>query len=59
MSRSKKRPYTGSKRFDRSCRNHGGCPWCENNRQCAATRAQQSADDQLDDWYDDPEPTPE
>lgn len=22
----------GSKRFDKTCRNHGGCPWCENGR---------------------------
>lgn len=32
MSRSRKRPYTGSKRFDRTCRNHGACPWCRGNR---------------------------
>jgi hypothetical protein len=24
--------YRKSKRFDRSCRNHGSCPWCEGNR---------------------------
>lgn len=24
--------YFGSKRFDRSCRNHGNCGFCENNR---------------------------
>ena len=24
--------YRGSKRFDSSCRNHQGCPWCEGNR---------------------------
>jgi hypothetical protein len=24
--------YFGSKRFDRTCRNHGKCPYCENNR---------------------------
>lgn len=27
-----RKPYTGSKRFDRSCRNHGGCSFCEGNR---------------------------
>ena len=32
MSRSRKRPYTGSKRFDSRCRNHGACPWCRGNR---------------------------
>lgn len=28
-----RKPYTGSKAFDYSCRNHGGCPWCAENRQ--------------------------
>jgi hypothetical protein len=27
-----RKPYQKSKRFDKSCRNHGGCPYCENNR---------------------------
>ena len=25
-------PYTKSKRFDATCRNHGSCPYCESNR---------------------------
>jgi len=24
--------YRGSRRFDASCRNHGGCPWCSASR---------------------------
>lgn len=27
-----RKPYTGSKSIDKTCRNHGGCPWCEENR---------------------------
>lgn len=27
-----RRPYTGSKAIDRTCRNHGGCDWCKGNR---------------------------
>jgi hypothetical protein len=27
-----RRPYSKSKRFDASCRNHGSCGWCEGNR---------------------------
>ena len=27
-----RKPYRGSKAIDGSCRNHGGCPWCERNR---------------------------
>ena len=32
MSRTFRKAYTKSKRFDKSCRNHGGCPYCEGNR---------------------------
>lgn len=28
-----RKPYRGSKAFDRSCRNHGSCAYCSNNRQ--------------------------
>ena len=27
-----RKPYTGSKAIDGTCRNHGSCPWCEENR---------------------------
>ena len=27
-----RKPYRGSKAIDSTCRNHGGCPWCEENR---------------------------
>lgn len=27
-----RKPYIGTKSIDKSCRNHGGCPWCEANR---------------------------
>ena len=27
-----RKPYRGSKSIDPTCRNHGGCPWCEENR---------------------------
>lgn len=32
MSRTKKKAYTKSKRFDKTCRNHGSCSWCYGNR---------------------------
>lgn len=25
-------PYYGSKKIDPTCRNHGSCPWCQENR---------------------------
>lgn len=30
--KDRRKPYRKAARFDRSCRNHGGCPYCENNR---------------------------
>lgn len=32
MSRTIKKPYTKSKRFDKSCRNNGSCSYCRGNR---------------------------
>jgi len=30
--KEKRKPYRKSKAFDKSCRNHGYCPYCRNNR---------------------------
>lgn len=30
--KERRKPYRGSKAFDKSCRNHGGCDWCKENR---------------------------
>ena len=30
--KERRKPYTGSKAIDGTCRNHRGCPWCEENR---------------------------
>ena len=30
--KEKRKPYYGSKAFDGTCRNHGTCKWCEENR---------------------------
>lgn len=30
--KTKRKQYRGAKLVDCSCRNHGGCPWCEGNR---------------------------
>ena len=27
-----RKPYYDSRRFDRFCRNHGSCPWCQGKR---------------------------
>lgn len=50
MSRTRKRAYTGSKRFDSSCRCHGGCDWCRNNRLHRDQRDRGAANQQLRDF---------
>ena len=30
--KEKRKPYSGSKAIDRTCRNHGSCPYCLENR---------------------------
>lgn len=30
--KEKREQYRGAKSFDTSCRNHGSCPYCKNNR---------------------------
>ena len=30
--KEKRKPYRKAKAFDVSCRNHGGCKYCEDNR---------------------------
>lgn len=27
-----RKPYRGAKAIDHTCRNHGGCEWCKENR---------------------------
>jgi len=27
-----RKPYKGAKAIDRTCRNHGSCEWCKENR---------------------------
>ena len=30
--KERRKPWRGSKNFDKTCRNHGGCDWCKENR---------------------------
>ena len=46
-----RKPYTGSKDFDKTCRNHGGCPWCEENRKYKNIKRIQSMDSQLLEYF--------
>ena len=43
-------PYHGSKAFDRTCRNHGGCPACENDRLIHTNRLIEKSNQELKDF---------
>ena len=45
--------YYGSKAIDKSCRNHGGCPWCEENRKIKQLKIDERTKQQFDEYYDD------
>lgn len=45
--KDRRRPLRKSKAFDRSCRNHGSCPYCRANRQDAWKRRLLSAEEQM------------
>ena len=36
--KEKRQVYRKSKRFDKTCRNHGSCPHCQSNRSCSTKR---------------------
>ena len=38
FGKEKRKQFRKSKAFDRTCRNHGKCPWCEGNRTYQARR---------------------
>ena len=48
-----RKPYRGSKAFDCSCRNHGTCSWCLENRTIKNTKREQSAADAIEDFFNE------
>lgn len=48
-NKEKRKPYRKSKAFDRTCRNHGSCSYCECNRTIANKKREQAAKEQLKD----------
>lgn len=42
-----RKPYHGSKQFDRTCRNHGSCDWCKDNRLHADKKRRDAMKDKL------------
>jgi hypothetical protein len=46
-----RKPYHGSKAIDKTCRNHSGCPWCEENRMYKNIKRIQYMDSQMQDFF--------
>ena len=42
-----RKPYRGSKRFDRTCRNNGSCDFCKGNRLYQTLKAMDAYKDRL------------
>lgn len=45
-----RKEYTGSKAIDKTCRNHGGCEWCKDNRTYKYKKVSQKMLDRLIEW---------
>lgn len=48
--KEKRKQYRGAKSVDKSCRNHGSCPYCQGNRKHKNEKREQSMDDQKREW---------
>lgn len=42
-----RKPYNYAKSIDKSCRNHGSCPWCKGNREYCNLKREESAEEQM------------
>ena len=53
--KEKRKEYKGTKAFDKTCRNHGSCPWCLENRLHKNAKRQEGMNDQIKEWMKDDE----
>lgn len=47
--REHRKPYRGAKAIDRTCRNHGSCDWCKENRTYKNTKRLEKAKRKMED----------
>ena len=45
-----RKPYTGAKAIDMTCRNHGSCEWCHGNREYRNRRELEKAENELKEY---------
>lgn len=48
-----RKEYHGSKSFDSTCRNHGSCDWCRENRQINSLKNIERTDEMLKEFNKD------
>lgn len=45
-----RKPFRGAELVDKTCRNHGSCPYCKENRTFKNKRAEEDSFKKLKDW---------
>lgn len=48
-----RKPYRGAKAIDRTCRNHGSCGWCKENRMHKNDKMELKTMYDLEEWESD------
>lgn len=48
--KDRRKPYNGAKNVDRSCRCHGGCSYCNSNRQYTTSKRKAQADNDFKEY---------
>ena len=51
--KEKRKPYKGSKAIDPTCRNHGSCDWCKENRLYQKIKMEESMKNKLLEYEND------
>lgn len=48
-----RKQYTGAKAVDKTCRNHGSCAWCEENRKHSRTKRELAAEQYMEEYEEE------
>ena len=48
--KEKRKPYYGSKRIDKTCRNHGSCPYCAKGREYSSNKRKDKMKDMVSEY---------
>ena len=52
-------PYYKNGKFDKTCRNHGSCPWCKRARLLHYIKDEENVSDQLNEYFNIEDEYPE